>query len=412
MLPTSSLGIAVKTHLDEAAPLEGGGPTGPRFSVSALPALWRRSWRAKPRRETIPRKAGLCLLRANGQMVGSDGEERDPAGAHLLVLARELCRFHLFPVLEGAPRGRTEAAAEIYCESQSPFETCDSLKLRTSRGIAIWSWDPGRVRELIGERGAYYRDRIVPEPLVYPPGQGWTQRADIDGFEAQYWEDGTLLASMWRRRPFEPAQWLQFTSDVASPLTPPPAAPPEPERLSLPAAVGATPPRVRPRWGRAELERGVAALALLGLLFGSYLYGQTLQYERLAAADVAAMEASMARGNTNPLVQEALHDLELTRAFVGMSGGTAPLTAAAEAFALLGRYGFAISEWRVDDLVFQARISPVPDLALVHDAASVMESHPLFVNVTARTDRAGGMLIFEAELDGPGRARTSPETMS
>lgn len=358
------------------------------------------------------RKARLCLLRANGAIVGDDGEERNPSGAYLLVLARELCHFHLFPALDGVPRSRTEAAAEIYCESQVPFEMSDNLKLRTPRGVAIWSWDRARVQELIGGRSAYYRDRILPESLVYPPGEGWCQRADIDGFEAQYWEEDTLLASMWRRRPFDAEQWGQFAADVPAPATPAPALAPEPERLPLPPSIRATPPRVRRRWGWPEVERAVAAVALFAAGFGAYHYGQSIQFERMATADMAALEASIADRAADPALQGALGDLAMTRAFARIGNGNSPLTAAAEAFAILGRFGFGISEWRVDDVAFQARISPVPDLALVHDVASVMERHPLFVNVSSRTDRAGDMLVIEAELERRGLPAMPLETRS
>src|SRR5690242_18646512 len=94
------------------------------------------------------RRAQLCLLLADGELISPAAGE-DPSGAHLLVLSRELCRFHFFGALAGVPRQRTEAAAELYCESHAPFASSDSLKLRAPSGVAIWTWDRHRVEALL-----------------------------------------------------------------------------------------------------------------------------------------------------------------------------------------------------------------------------------------------------------------------
>lgn len=397
-MPTSSLEIVVKLPRGETIGRLGLG----RWTLAGLPgfAAARPGTGGDRAEEAVPARSRLCLLRADGEIVGADGQAADPQGAYLLVLARELCRFHLFPSVEGVSRSRTEDAAALYFETHAPYLASDCLKLWTPSGIAIWSWDSIRVAELLGGRAPYYRARMLPEPLVHPPGTGWCQRADVRGFEAQYWQEGSLVASMWRRRPFDQDQWNEFVSDVRNPAEEPPLTPPEPDYLPLPRSVRKLPARVNQRWGWKQFELAAASVALLAAAYGSYQFGQSMGYERLAEADLASLDRVVARADASAERRGALGQLAMAREFSRMGSDGTPLTAAAFAFSILGQYGFTILDWRVDDTAFQAEISPAPNLALMRDVASILEEHPLFENVSTRSQRGSDSLVIEAELEG------------
>lgn len=345
------------------------------------------------------RRAQLCLLLADGELI-SPAADDDPGGAHLLVLSRELCRFHFFAALANLPRKRTEAAAEIYCESHAPFESSDSLKLRTASGVAIWTWDRQRVQALLAGRRLYVADRILPESLLHPMAEGWRQCALLAGFEAQYWHHGALVASTWRRRPFDREEWQVFMESVAGPATPAPDGPLEPEALPLPKEVQTMPRRVPRRWGRREAERSAFAIALALAAFGSYAQGLARSFDRLADRDNALLAGEEGRARANADSRGVATDLAVIRAFQQLSRLRAPLEATADVFGMLGTLGLNAGEWKVDDATLELHIVPTPDLALVRDLAQLIEDHPAFGSVSSQTTGRDEGHLIGATVEG------------
>jgi hypothetical protein len=339
------------------------------------------------------------LLLADGELISPAADEHS-GGEHLLVLSRELCRFHFFAALAGAPRKRTEAAAELYCESHAPFEASDSVKLRTPSGVAIWTWDRHRIEALLAGRRPYVADRILPESLLNPMAEGWRQCALLAGYEAQYWRQGALVASTWRRRPFDREEWQVFAESVLSPTTPAPEDPPEPEAFPLPLEVRSMPRRVPRHWGRREAERAAFAAALILAAFGSYAQGLAGRFDRLAErnAVLIASEESAARANAES--RRVANDLAVIRAFQQLARLRAPLEATADVFGMLGTLGLNAGEWKVDDAGLELHIVPAPDLALVRDLAQLIEDHPAFGSVSSQTAGPNEGHLIEATVEG------------
>ena len=343
------------------------------------------------------RSARLCLIGVDGESVDAWGNGCEPRGASRIVIGRSLCRFHLFR----APDGLTGVAAEreerLHAEMRSPFADSDALLLRQPGGIAIWWWDAAALKAVLGDRWRYDPSRILPETSQYPAGDGWRQIAVRDGNEAQYWEAGGLVASAWRRRPFDDEAWTAFAMSVENPVAPPPDTPPPVERLPLPEMVRRPPAIVR-RGEGFGFDRIAAGIAVLALAMAGWSYGQALRYEARAADDQAVADAALAALDQDAALARTLGDLSTLRAFAAAAQGPDITDATARAFAFLAERRLAVGDWRIDAERFRATVTTPDETGRVRDVVTMLEEDPRFEAALARSDGPDGGIVIEAGL--------------
>ncbi len=285
----------------------------------------------------------LSFLQPRVDRLGSDGriEAVMQAGAlgrlrpSVLLLGRDLCSYALFD--PGAlPRSQRRRAALIYAHTNGPYLETGSLVLPTGKGLGVWWWDLGRIREPMLARYGRRRPVIRPESLAVHRGIGWRILSIAKGYEAQLWDGETLKVSSWRKARFDERAWsdlvrLHVTDDAA------PEAPPPPQVLPLNIdgqAFGLSSVEISREQalalgaGAVALGSIAAALYLLGTVFG--LNGETREVSR-QTLEIVAATPTIAAGSGRA------EDARLA-AFQSVARETNPLTVAAAAISAAALY--------------------------------------------------------------------------
>ena len=255
------------------------------------------------------------------------GVERPPAGRgrRLWVLSRALCRYRVFPRLDDPSPSRRFAALDFQIAEWSPYEATARLVQEEGKRAGVWIWDRSLVDGAIlaaGERPD--RVTVVPETVMQPRlTQGLRHVRTLDGSEAQWWEDGLMLASRWWREPPTESDWRQFRRAASIPPDGG-AVPGDAETLELLSAPWSTPSSGRGLVARINWRRtyeGVAAAAIV--LFGVFV-GQSLRDHldvRQLQRDIAEAEAAaQPRAQERARARNGLGDIENLRALDALPG--------------------------------------------------------------------------------------------
>ena len=213
---------------------------------------------------------------------GAIGRLRTP----VVLLARELTVFSRFETA-ALPRNRRRQAARLHARTGAPYLNAASLVVKSGADFGLWWWDVDRVDAMVRQRWGGQIPALRPETLAQPAGKGWRVVRLAEGHEAQYWRDGQVQASAWRRDRFDAGAWAAFTR-VQRGAEDAPETPPAPQALPIdydgPAFALAT----------AEITReqmiGAAggALATAALCAALLLAGQASDNERSRLLDDGA----------------------------------------------------------------------------------------------------------------------------
>ena len=306
------------------------------------------------------------------------------------MLSRALCRFKLYRAAPGLSRWQIARAARTYAEAHAPFADTGALVLRSPHGAEIWFWDKAQTGAAVG-----------PESLYREPGDGWRILACTEGYEAQYWENGGLVASSWRRQFFSQEQWAAFALGVEGGAYEAPNAPPAPTELPLFGAKWRRreikPP---PSWRDSEiiaLSVGLCAAAL-----AAFFAGQALHLESIArthAAQAALIEASIA---SDPALARARERTQLLAAFNGASAGGDTLAALADALAVFKTFNVEAQSWRVDGDGFRAGLNVAMADIPLREVVAALEATPLLCGVEPNLSSREGALELTAKLEAAG----------
>ena len=127
-----------------------------------------------------------------------------------IVLARERCLFEHLAVAPGLNSRSAATAARLHADTAAPYQRYDSLITHKGPSYGIWWWDAQWVAERLSALGLDPATRVIPETLVRASGDGWRITKASNGYEAQLWKQGFLLADQWRKTPFDAAAWQDF----------------------------------------------------------------------------------------------------------------------------------------------------------------------------------------------------------
>ncbi len=338
----------------------------------------------------------MRALLENGTLVGADGDTL-PAGA--LLLSRALCRFSLYRASPGLSRAHIARAARTHAEANAPFAETGALVLRSPHGAEIWYWDKAQVS--IGVSPKALRT-LAPESLFRGAGEGWRILACVEGFEAQYWQEGGLVASTWRRRAFTREQWIAFAMGVEAAAHEPPDAPPAPTSTQVLTRAHWQGREIKPplTWRDAETAATSFALCLSGL--AAFFVGQGLHFEddrRAIAREAVAIEESIA---SNPALQRAREHAALLRAFNAANAGADALAAAVDALVVFKQFGVEAESWRADQAGFHATLSASISEIPLRDVVAALEATPLLCGVEPNLSSREGALELTAALETTG----------
>lgn len=121
-------------------------------------------------------------------------------GPSELIITRGRCRFGRFD-LARVPVAKRGAALSLQLGEWSPFAEFDHAVAWSPSGHAmVWCWDQAALRTAWSAVSARRLPPAVPESAlrpVPPSGSGVRLLQTIEGFEAQSWHEGEILACRW-----------------------------------------------------------------------------------------------------------------------------------------------------------------------------------------------------------------------
>lgn len=341
------------------------------------------------------RASELFWLGEDAAAVGSGAARPEIARARRLVIARGLCRFHrmTFPLAIGARA--CERAARLHAETNSPYDQADFVIVRQRNAATIWWWDRASVERALGDDRVYRAQDCIPESLLYAAGDGPRQIQTSDGFEAQIWREGALVASAWRRTPFTDAQWRAFS--VSAGWGDADAAP-----MPIAAEVdGRTRAHVRslqPAWGWPEVTRIAIGAGALCALIAAFLLSYGLRQSTLAATRIAERAALQAAIDADPQTGKMAADLAVVRSYERQSDYVEALGVAAHGLSIVRETGVEPTRWSVEngafEIGFDSRTAPAP----VNAVAIALEQDERFEQVVPRLDSIDGAARVTARI--------------
>ena len=325
-----------------------------------------------------------------------------PAEGSTIVLSRALCRYEFVPKPMGLSGAKALRAAQLLGESRAPFSRSDSAVISNKDGHGIWWWDVDRITAALGPSWTYQFDKIVPESLLQPPGNGLRQLELRDGFEGQFWRDGALVLSSWRRHPFSVAQWTAFARAADPALGAEDLTPPQALKLPMAAASSSRARRLAPQDTWRQIERAAGLAIFFLVLTAAALAGRAIGYGSLAEA-----ESGEAARISAPVVAtaqaESTLEFGVAQQFSELSGRPSPLVAIAEIHRLLAKRKVQIIDFSVEKARLEVQIDPPPDASLKAIASDV-EAAPLFAGVDPEFDNATGLGRITAAVCPPSSA--------
>lgn len=87
----------------------------------------------------------------------------------------------------------------LHARASAPYERSGFTVTSSDEDWAIWWWDQALVEAAVGERFGRRTPGVMPEPLAHQVTEGWRQVRVSSGWDLQWWRDGALRFSTWRR---------------------------------------------------------------------------------------------------------------------------------------------------------------------------------------------------------------------
>lgn len=341
-----------------------------------------------PRVERLNADGRLTRIHAGGFL----GRLRPP----VVLLARELCAFSLFPTA-ALPRSKRRQAARLHARAAAPYLTAGSFLVRAGPDFGVWWWDQERVAAMLTASHGASLPAIRPETLAQPRGSDWRIVRLDSGYEAQLWSERTLYASAWRRDRFDAASWSAFARTQRTPK-PPPVDPPAAHPLPLALDSEAFAPTVPTLTREQAIGLGLATVAGLAVCLALFNWGQALrlsQDSETVETEVTEIQAATPRLNQTQNLDANQRKLV---AYREIESRTNPLSAAGAALGILAIHDLSptILEAETDRLSVTL---PYSAISKINVLVEEFQSSGYFFDVQPRSDGgAGQILVIEAKV--------------
>lgn len=126
-----------------------------------------------------------------------------------VILSRGLCNYECFEIPPNQSKSITTKTINLQVKNFSAFEKTGVYIKISGDQAAVWSWD---LSPLI-DQGILSR-HCIPETALNPVGIGYKLVTSIDGYEGQFWQDGSLKASRWWTTRPSTSEWSIFISST------------------------------------------------------------------------------------------------------------------------------------------------------------------------------------------------------
>ncbi len=214
------------------------------------------------------------------------------------MLPRSRCRLRWFR-LQGIPTAERLSALRLQVEAWRPFDrTAARLVIQGEQGLAV-AWDEAALHQDALAAGLPpERCQLLHETFIQATGgDGLRLLRGVEGYEAQQWQDGQLLASRWWPQALSEADWREFVRASGAGRDGLAVSLPEPQ---TPLAAVTPWARHFPLHPSADSERGLeqrlVLLGGLGMLLGvgvmAHQWWDAHSQERRLVERVAELKAS------------------------------------------------------------------------------------------------------------------------
>lgn len=332
--------------------------------------------------------------------LGSDGaiESVHPGGAlgrfrrPVLLIARDLCAFSRFETA-ALPKSRRRQAARLHARVASPYVVSGAALVKAGADFGVWWWNLDQLAPQVAARYPRGGAAIRPETLAQPIGEGWRIVRLQNGYEAQFWNNGALIASAWRKQRFDEPAWAAFTrlqrSVDDAPETPPHAQ-------TLPVAYDSE--AFASAWTDITREQAIAmaaggfAVATSCLAF--FFLGQGVQLSQ--RADKLNLEAAELRASTPRASAVQAVDLDRQRlaAYQEVESRTNPISAAGAVIGVLALQEITPSALDITDEGVRVTL-PYAAVTRAEELVKEFQDSGYFRDIEPRTDAPNRTLIIE-----------------
>ena len=334
--------------------------------------------------------SSAALLRETGELVDVDGAPTTIRSAKHVILSRALCSFAFLRPSPDFPKRQARLAAFLHAEAHAPFTAPGVAVFGDGRGFGVWWWDALRIEALLG--GDARALRFTPESMAHSPGQGWRMVRGADGYEAQFWRDGRLQASQWRRGAFDDLSWGRFAESIPEAGESCPDNPPGTVTPAWRRDDSGTQYVVRANeWSHVEAAGWMAAGLSAALAIA--VCGHMARYDQIATQPRAE------RAQSSALTERLRRDEALVRAASASVSVPEHLIAAADLLVALETAGLETQGWESDSR--RIRASAIGE-AETGALGARLEANPRLRNVAPL--RANGMLVVTADVERSGAA--------
>lgn len=131
------------------------------------------------------------------------------------VLSRSLYRFARFD-LGAVPAPQRTQALRLQISQWAPFSRVGSYVIWEGASALVWAWDAEGIETEIKRVGLKPKSvQIIPETLLNEKRVSLScLQQSLDGFEGQYWQNGSLVACRWWSQRPSLAEWVNFQRDA------------------------------------------------------------------------------------------------------------------------------------------------------------------------------------------------------
>jgi hypothetical protein len=304
-----------------------------------------------------------------------------------LILSRERCHFDSFEHGATLDKRQAIAAARLRAENSGPFLNNGYLITRKGDQFGIWWWDSDWVAEKLLAADESADVAVFPEPIFYDAAEGARILALSSGYEAQLWQDGFLIADLWRRRKFTEDSWADFLR-TAPPLLDRDKALPSVQHLVLQPSSSYR-RTVVSSWSQERvLTFAILTAAVMLICISAFLFGNGLNLNQQATRTSAEI-ASIRRAAPVKVVNKK--EMESITTFQEDTSGPDPLTLLACAQRILTPFGFKIETFTADRHVISIDL-PEEAVSGVDLLASELVHSSCFSAVEPKLDHASKKL--------------------
>ena len=315
-----------------------------------------------------------------------------------LLLSRSLCSFAHFETA-GMTALQARRAARLRGAVAAPYPASGLAMRRDRRGYDLWWWDAAQVATLLAGRFGE-APAPIPETLAQPPGEHWRIVALHEGFEAQHWHDGALMASQWRRARFDEAAWTAFVRGGAAGDD---ATPARPALVALSSLAFASGQSVWDEADPAAMARAAAVLAV-AVLIATIGVNLGQGWRRATMAREAGQQAAALKNL--PLSAAALANrdgLKRIRSFQALQARQGGLSRLALAMDVMDEAGVSPTAIDMDGDTLSFDI-PYADLDQLASLSAQLESVAGFKDVHPTTDATQKLIHLTMRIGGAGPA--------